>query len=295
MPSNVNFTTPGYNCSIPKLYGNDTMHTCCLEPNNNITLTNDDSFHIPEYGDFTITYDVLSTYATNYQAQVTISSNSPVGRLDNWALNWTWQESEFIYSMQGARPKFADTQVCVNGLAAKSYQPAPGLDINSALSCSVTPEISDLPLQKQNDTTLGNVKYCCRNGTILPAIIDPSKSKSAFTMQVYKVQPYNIDALHLVPPINFNLVNSSYTCGIPKRIPPSLFPDPDTTLNYNKPAQKTWQEGHSRSVFCLSPAGDTPSSARLFDAIVSGCIPVVVSDELDINLVKVVCFRLARN
>ncbi|KAG0579328.1 hypothetical protein KC19_4G090900 [Ceratodon purpureus] len=143
--------------------------------------------------------------------------------------------------MQGARPKFADTQVCVNGLAAKSYQPAPGLDINSALSCSVTPEISDLPLQKQNDTTLGNVKYCCRNGTILPAIIDPSKSKSAFTMQVYKVQPYNIDALHLVPPINFNLVNSSYTCGIPKRIPPSLFPDPDTTLNYNKPAQKTWQ------------------------------------------------------
>lgn len=46
------------------------MHTCCLEPNNNITLTNDDSFHIPEYGDFTITYDVLSTYATNYQAQV---------------------------------------------------------------------------------------------------------------------------------------------------------------------------------------------------------------------------------
>ena len=37
-----------------------------------------------------------------------------------------------------------------------------------------------------------------------------------------------------------------------------------------------------RSVFCLCPAGDTPSSARLFDAIVSGCIPVVVSDELEV-------------
>ncbi|KAG0476330.1 hypothetical protein HPP92_013171 [Vanilla planifolia] len=36
------------------------------------------------------------------------------------------------------------------------------------------------------------------------------------------------------------------------------------------------------SIFCLSPAGDTPSSARLFDAIVSGCIPVVVSDELEL-------------
>ncbi|KAI3807922.1 hypothetical protein L1987_23860 [Smallanthus sonchifolius] len=37
-----------------------------------------------------------------------------------------------------------------------------------------------------------------------------------------------------------------------------------------------------KSVFCLSPAGDTPSSARLFDAIVSGCIPVIVSDELEL-------------
>lgn len=42
------------------------------------------------------------------------------------------------------------------------------------------------------------------------------------------------------------------------------------------------QSGMRRSVFCLSPAGDTPSSARLFDAIVSGCIPVIVSDELEL-------------
>ncbi|KAJ4750971.1 Exostosin family protein-like [Rhynchospora pubera] len=42
------------------------------------------------------------------------------------------------------------------------------------------------------------------------------------------------------------------------------------------------QHGMRRSVFCLSPAGDTPSSARLFDAIVSGCIPVVISDELEV-------------
>lgn len=51
-------------------------------------------------------------------------------------------------------------------------------------------------------------------------------------------------------------------------------------------------------MFCLSPAGDTPSSARLFDAIVSGCIPVVVSDELELpfegllNYQQVLLFRL---
>ncbi|XWS65076.1 hypothetical protein CRYUN_Cryun05aG0059700 [Craigia yunnanensis] len=42
------------------------------------------------------------------------------------------------------------------------------------------------------------------------------------------------------------------------------------------------QKGMRWSVFCLCPAGDTPSSARLFDAIVSGCIPVIISDELEI-------------
>ncbi|GFY83360.1 exostosin family protein [Actinidia rufa] len=38
----------------------------------------------------------------------------------------------------------------------------------------------------------------------------------------------------------------------------------------------------SKSIFCLNPAGDTPSSARLFDAVVSGCIPVIVIDEWEL-------------
>ncbi|GAQ78186.1 hypothetical protein KFL_000090310 [Klebsormidium nitens] len=37
-----------------------------------------------------------------------------------------------------------------------------------------------------------------------------------------------------------------------------------------------------RSKFCLDPAGDTPSSSRLFDAIVNLCIPVIISDDLEI-------------
>ncbi|KAJ9554527.1 hypothetical protein OSB04_018572 [Centaurea solstitialis] len=41
-------------------------------------------------------------------------------------------------------------------------------------------------------------------------------------------------------------------------------------------------EGMRSSKFCLNPAGDTPSSNRLFDAIVSHCIPVIVSDLIEL-------------
>ncbi|KAF6163873.1 hypothetical protein GIB67_024728 [Kingdonia uniflora] len=51
------------------------------------------------------------------------------------------------------------------------------------------------------------------------------------------------------------------------------------------------QTGMRRSTFCLNPAGDTPSSARLFDAIVSGCIPVVISDELELPFEGILDYR----
>lgn len=41
-------------------------------------------------------------------------------------------------------------------------------------------------------------------------------------------------------------------------------------------------KGMRSSKFCLHPAGDTPSSCRLFDAIVSHCIPVIVSDQIEL-------------
>ncbi|KAL1347356.1 hypothetical protein HN51_020817 [Arachis hypogaea] len=40
--------------------------------------------------------------------------------------------------------------------------------------------------------------------------------------------------------------------------------------------------GMSQSKFCLNIAGDTPSSNRLFDAIVSHCVPVIISDEIEL-------------
>nr|GLL38822.1 probable arabinosyltransferase ARAD1 [Ipomoea trifida] len=51
------------------------------------------------------------------------------------------------------------------------------------------------------------------------------------------------------------------------------------------------QSGMRKSLFCLNPAGDTPSSARLFDAIVSGCIPVIISDELELPFEGILDYR----
>ncbi|KAJ8759055.1 hypothetical protein K2173_003293 [Erythroxylum novogranatense] len=45
---------------------------------------------------------------------------------------------------------------------------------------------------------------------------------------------------------------------------------------------ETSTQGMRSSKFCLDPAGDTPSSCRLFDAIVSHCVPVIVSDKIEL-------------
>ncbi|CAI9112133.1 OLC1v1012519C1 [Oldenlandia corymbosa var. corymbosa] len=44
------------------------------------------------------------------------------------------------------------------------------------------------------------------------------------------------------------------------------------------------QAGHgmASSKFCLNIAGDTPSSNRLFDAIASHCVPVIISDDIEL-------------
>uniref|UniRef100_A0A151UI75 Exostosin GT47 domain-containing protein n=1 Tax=Cajanus cajan TaxID=3821 RepID=A0A151UI75_CAJCA len=41
-------------------------------------------------------------------------------------------------------------------------------------------------------------------------------------------------------------------------------------------------EGMRASKFCLNIAGDTPSSNRLFDAIASHCVPVIISDAIEL-------------
>ncbi|CAI6001516.1 unnamed protein product [Closterium sp. NIES-64] len=48
------------------------------------------------------------------------------------------------------------------------------------------------------------------------------------------------------------------------------------------------QEGMRQSRFCLHVEGDTPSSSRFFNAIMSGCVPVVVSDNVELPFESVI-------
>ncbi|CAI5507676.1 unnamed protein product [Closterium sp. Naga37s-1] len=55
------------------------------------------------------------------------------------------------------------------------------------------------------------------------------------------------------------------------------------TVGRAENSSMTAQAGTSmrRAKYCLVPRGDTSSSCRLFDAMLSGCIPVIISDALD--------------
>lgn len=53
----------------------------------------------------------------------------------------------------------------------------------------------------------------------------------------------------------------------------------DSTENFSPEA---YTNGMSNASFCLVPKGDTPTSRRLFDAIMAGCIPVIVSDGISL-------------
>ena len=61
--------------------------------------------------------------------------------------------------------------------------------------------------------------------------------------------------------------------------------EPDVHFSYGSVRQNGIRRataGMSTSKFCLNIAGDTPSSNRLFDAIVSHCVPVVISDDIEL-------------
>ncbi|CAN1327528.1 Probable arabinosyltransferase ARAD1 [Linum perenne] len=52
--------------------------------------------------------------------------------------------------------------------------------------------------------------------------------------------------------------------------------------------RKDATRGMHTSKFCLNPAGDTPSACRLFDSIVSLCVPVIVSDSIELPFENVI-------
>ncbi|KAH7284559.1 hypothetical protein KP509_34G059800 [Ceratopteris richardii] len=240
LPSNITLLDPNYECS--KAVPNVTtrmIRTCCKKINSTIILTSNK--YLPRYkGDVTISYDILKAYPNQYYAQVTLSNDSPTGRLDYWNLQWTWQNEEFIYSMKGATTLEQDQNACIFGKAGSSFV---GVDFSTVTSCQARPTIIDLDQYKANDSAIGRIEYCCRNGTLLPSIQDPSKSKSVFQMIVYKLPPQSQNSTLITPPIDWNLTgtfNSDYKCGQPRLVEPTLYAD-DSVSQRTESAVMSWQ------------------------------------------------------
>ncbi|KAJ7955179.1 COBRA-like protein [Quillaja saponaria] len=261
MPSNITLANDGFLCPKPTAPGKSEMHVCCTKDANFITnITVDDVFLPRQNGDLTIMYDVVKTYDSSYWADVTISNHNPLGRLDSWKLSWDWMRNEFINTMKGAYPYVVDSSDCIFGGQGTYYK---DLDFSSVLNCEKRPTIIDLPPTKANDSDVGRIPFCCRNGTILPPSMDPSKSTARFQIQVFKMPP-DLNRSQLTPPQNWRINgthNPDYKCGPPVRVSPSHFPDL-TGLPSNTTAVASWQ------VVCniTKDKGTTPKCCVSFSA-----------------------------
>ncbi|EOY06641.1 COBRA-like protein-7 precursor [Theobroma cacao] len=260
LPENIELANDGFVCPTASLQGKNEMQVCCTkDPKFKTNVTVDEEFLPRQSGDLTIMYDVTRTYDSSYWAQVTISNNNPLGRLDNWKLSFDWMRDEFIYTMKGAYPYVVDSSDCIFGPQGTYYR---DLDFGNVLNCERRPTIIDLPPTKANDTTLGLIPKCCRNGTILPRTMDPSKSSSVFQMQVFKMPP-DLNRSELSPPQNWKIngtLNPDYKCGPPVRVSPSQFPDPSGLPNTT--AVASWQ------VVChiTQPKGASPKCCVSFSS-----------------------------
>lgn len=216
------------------------MHLCCTEdPTRRSNFTMGEDLQPLQNGDVTIMYDVIRSYDTNYWTQITVSNHNPLHQLENWKLSWEWKRDEFIYAMKGAYPSLIDTADCIFGKQGEHYKE---IDFSNTLNCERMPTIIDLPPTMANNSDLGMIPFCCRNGTILSPAMDESKSVSVFQMQVFKM-PAEFNRTELIPPQNWKIrgaVNQDYQCAPPVRVSRSRFPD-RTGLSSDSTAIASWQ------------------------------------------------------
>ncbi|ERN20312.1 COBRA-like protein 10 [Amborella trichopoda] len=239
MPKTIKLANDGYKCPAPTLKRSEMDVCCVLDPKYKAKAVADTKFLPRQNGDLTLSYDVLQAYGSNYLAQVSMSNNHPLGRLDNWNLTWDWMRGEFIYTMKGAYTLKKDASGCIYGPAGNYYQ---SLDFATVMNCQKKPIIADLPPERANDAQVGLISNCCKNGTLLPPTMDSSKSKAAFQLQVYKIPP-DLNRTALYAPQNWKingLLNPDYKCGPPIRVSPTEFPDPNGLLSTSS-AVASWQ------------------------------------------------------
>ncbi|KAF8016352.1 hypothetical protein BT93_H1761 [Corymbia citriodora subsp. variegata] len=239
MPKTIRLQNDGYKCPAARRRGTSTMLACCVKDKKHKIKKTKNKLLPRQYGDLTFTYDVLQAYEGNYLAQVTIDNNHPLGRLDHWNLTWEWMRGEFIYSMRGAYTHKKDPSECIYGTAGQYYK---DLDFTQVMNCAKKPVMADLPADRANDTKVGKIPYCCKNGTLLPALMDESKARSIFQLQVYKIPP-DMNRTALTPPQRWKIdgvINPEYKCGAPIRVDPTEFPDP-SGLQATSLAIASWQ------------------------------------------------------
>ncbi|KAJ3676099.1 hypothetical protein LUZ60_003511 [Juncus effusus] len=257
LPTMLTLGDPSWDCNNMTLYNKtfeNLTSTCCVpNPNHmpkeeiissNITYDRliDPSDYQPRYtGNITISYDVMLTYPGSYLAQVTIENKDKLTRLDGWKLSWKWKRNEFIYGIKGAYTSVTGSSECLFGVQGKYYQ---GMDFTNVTNCQKSPTFLDLPPWRYNDSDVGRIPFCCRNGTIFPKIVNASAYKSAFQMSVFKMPP-DLDRFRLYSPENFTISSTSplshkYKCGEPVLVNPNEFPDP-SGLSLNSTAVASWQ------------------------------------------------------
>ncbi|XP_027343304.1 COBRA-like protein 10 [Abrus precatorius] len=240
MPKTIRLENDGFKCPAPGRKGSRMFVCCRKDPKMKAKLQKKTKYPPRRYGDLTIAYDVLQAFQNNYYAQVTIDNNHPLGRLDHWNLTWEWQKGEFIYSIKGAYARKRDPSECLYGLAGKYYK---DLDFSQVTSCQKKPILFDLPAEKAKDEKLGKIPWCCRNGTVLPPIMDKNQARSIFQLQVFKMPPDTDNRTALTPPSKWNIdgvINPQYKCSAPVRVDAQEFPDP-SGLRSITTAVASWQ------------------------------------------------------
>lgn len=239
MPKTIRLENDGYKCPQP-VKRKTEMHVCCIKnPKAKVKKPEKTKFMARQNGDLIMYYDIMRAYGSNYVAQVSMDNNHPLGRLDSWNLTWEWTRGEFIFSMKGAYTHIKDPSACIYGPAGTYYA---DLDFTPVMNCDKKPIISDLPPDREKDDVVGNVPYCCRNGTLLPRFLNETKSKSMFQLTVYKIPP-DMNRTALFPPQHWKIngvVNPNYKCNTPIRVSPTEFPD-TTGLQMVSTSIATWQ------------------------------------------------------
>ncbi|CAJ1956776.1 unnamed protein product [Sphenostylis stenocarpa] len=240
MPKTITLENDGFKCPAPT-HRATRMFTCCRkDPTVKAKLAKTTKYPPRRYGDLTIAYDVLQAFQNNYYVQVTMENKHPLGRLDHWNLTFEWPKGEFIYSIKGAYARRKDPSECLYGAAGKFYK---DMDFSEVATCQRKPTISDLPAERAQDEKVGKLPWCCRNGTVLPPVMDKNKAKSMFQMQVFKMSPDTDNRTSITPPAKWNIdgvINPHYQCGAPVRVDPQIFPDP-SGLSAITTAVASWQ------------------------------------------------------